>query len=81
MFINEVEHIVGLSKKSIRYYEENGLLNPSRNKENDYRIYSDEDVKKLKVIKFLRELGVSIKELQDLNNKNITLQECMKEQN
>lgn len=80
MFINEVEHIVGLSKKSIRYYEENGLLNPSRNKDNDYRVYSNEDIEKLKVIKFLRELGVSIKELQDLNNKKITLQECMKDQ-
>lgn len=80
MFINEVEHIVGLSKKSIRYYEENGLLNPSRNKDNDYRVYSSKDIEKLKVIKFLRELGVSIKELQDLNNKKITLQECMKDQ-
>ena len=47
MFINEVEHLVGLSKKSIRYYEENGLLNPSRNKENDYRIYQEEDIRKL----------------------------------
>ena len=28
MFINEVCHIVGLSRKSIRYYEENGLLSP-----------------------------------------------------
>lgn len=80
MFINEVEHIVGLSKKSIRYYEANGLLSPKRNQENDYRVYNDEDVKKLKTIKFLRELGVSIKELQDLNNQKITLQECMKNQ-
>lgn len=80
MFINEVEHIVGLSKKSIRYYEENGLLNPSRNKENDYRVYNEEDIKKLKIIKFLRELGVSIKELKELSKKEITLQECMTEQ-
>ena len=79
MFINEVEHIVGLSKKSIRYYEENGLLNPKRNKENDYRIYNEEDIKKLKTIKFLRELVLSIKQLQDLNNNKITLQNCMKE--
>ncbi len=79
MFINEVEHIVGLSKKSIRYYEEHGLLNPKRHKDNDYRIYSDEDIRKLKVIKFLRELGVSIKELEELNNNEITLQECMQE--
>ena len=79
MLINEVEHIVGLSKKSIRYYEENGLLTPTRNKENAYRVYTEEDVKKLKMIKFLRELDVPICELKNLNNGNITLQECMKE--
>ena len=77
MFINEVEHLVGLSKKSIRYYEENGLLNPSRNKENDYRIYQEEDIRKLQVIKFLRELDVPIKDLKSLNEGALTLQECM----
>lgn len=77
MFINEVEHLVGLSKKSIRYYEENGLLSPKRNSSNDYRIYSDEDVNRLKVIKFLRELGVSIRELKLLNENKITLEDCM----
>ncbi len=79
MFIHEVEHIVSLSKKSIRYYEENGLLTPTRNYNNDYRIYSDEDVKKLKIIKFLRELDVPIKDLQALNDGRLTLQDCMKE--
>lgn len=77
MLINEVEHIVGLSKKSIRYYEENGLLTPKRDQINDYRIYSDEDIRKLKIIKFLRELDVSIRELKLLNNHQMTLQECM----
>lgn len=78
MFITEVEHIVGLSKKSIRYYEENGLLSPMRNKDNDYRIYTDSDIRKLKVIKFLRELNVSIKELRDLNEGKISLSDCMR---
>lgn len=79
MFINEVEHIIGLSKKSIRYYEENGLLAPKRDQSNDYRIYSEDDIQKLKTIKFLRELDVSIKELKQLHNGTLTLQECMKD--
>lgn len=79
MFINEVEHIVGLSKKSIRYYEENGLLNPKRNKENDYRIYDEQDINKLKIIKFLRELGVPIRELKLLSDGKLTLEECMED--
>ena len=77
MLINEVEHIVGLSKKSIRYYEENGLLAPKRNRENDYRIYNEKDIQKLKIIKFLRELNVPIRELKQLENRELTLQECM----
>lgn len=77
MLVGEVEHIVGLSKKSIRYYEENGLLTPKRNSENDYRIYDDEDIKRLKMIKFLRELDVPIRELKLLNENQMTLQECM----
>lgn len=80
MLISEVEHIVGLSKKSIRYYEKNGLLSPKRNSENDYRIYNEEDIRKLKVIKFLREINVSIRELKLLNENKITLNECMREQ-
>lgn len=79
MLINEVEHIVGLSKKSIRYYEENGLLTPKRNQENDYRIYTEKDIQKLKTIKFLRELNVPIRELKQLENGELTLQECMKD--
>lgn len=77
MHISDIENVVGLSKKSIRYYEENGLLTPSRNKINDYRIYQEEDINTLKKIKFLRELGVSIKELKDLNSKKITLSDCL----
>lgn len=79
MFINEVENVVGLSKKSIRYYEEVGLITPTRNKTNDYRIYSKEDINKLRIIKFLRELNVPIKELQELDLGKITLKECMEE--
>ncbi len=77
MLINEVEHIVGLSKKSIRYYEENGLLMPKRNQENDYRVYDENDIQKLKIIKFLRELNVPIRELKQLESGELTLQECM----
>ncbi len=79
MLINEVESVIGLSKKSIRYYEEEGLLNPKRNNVNDYRIYSDEDIKKLKVIKFLRELGVPINDLKKLNNNTLSLEDCLNE--
>lgn len=79
MLINEVESKTGLSKKSIRYYEKEGLLNPVRNSENGYRTYTEQDIKFLKKIKFLRELGISIQELKNLCKGEISLKECMLE--
>lgn len=79
MSIHEVCSIVGLTRKSIRYYESVGLLSPKRNKNNDYRIYDDEDIKTLKIIKFLRELDVSIEDLRKLKNNCLTLQDVLKD--
>lgn len=79
MLVSEVEILTGLSKKSIRYYEEMGLVKPNRNKENDYRLYNEEDLKKLKIIKFLRELDVPIKDIKLLSEDKLSLKECMKD--
>lgn len=79
MTIHEVCSIVGLTRKSIRYYESVGLLNPERDANNDYRIYDDEDIKTLMMIKFLRELDVPIMDLRKLKNNEITLQDCLKD--
>lgn len=62
MLISEVEELLKISKKSIRYYESEGLIKPERNKYNDYRTYTNDDIENLKKIKFLRELDVSIEE-------------------
>lgn len=48
MKINEVEQQVNITKKNIRFYEQQGLLSPKRNLENGYRDYSEEDVTELK---------------------------------
>lgn len=79
MHISEVETLVGLKAKNIRYYEDAGLIKPLRNNQNDYRIYSDEDINKLRLIKFLRELNVPVKEIKQLFSEKITLEECMRE--
>lgn len=77
MLINEVESKTGLSKKSIRYYEEVGLITPKRVGTNDYRTYTDNDITILQKIKFLRELDVSIHDLKKLANNELSLKECM----
>lgn len=64
MKINEVEALVGITKKNIRFYEEQGLFSPRRNESNGYREYGDEEIHILKRIKVLRKLGVPIEEIR-----------------
>ena len=49
--INEVEALVGITKKNIRFYEAEGLLSPRRNSQNGYRDYGEEEVDALRHIK------------------------------
>ena len=51
MKINEVEAAVGVTKKNIRFYEEEGLITPGREPGNGYRSYSQTDVERLRRIK------------------------------
>lgn len=66
MKINEVEALVGITKKNIRFYEEKGLLSPSRNSENGYRDYGEAEVAVLRRIKLMRKLGVPLEEIRKM---------------
>jgi DNA-binding transcriptional MerR regulator len=66
MRINEVAAEVGLTTRSIRYYEEIGLLAPARSG-GDYRLYEPEDIDRLRFIKGLRDdAGFSLSEIGQL---------------
>ena len=80
MKIYQVEELVGITKKNIRFYEDKGLLNPDRNPENDYREYSLEDVKLLEKIKLFRKLSVPIEEIKLLENGKLSITQCMDQQ-
>ena len=56
MNIKQAAEQSGVSARNIRYYEQAGLLTPARNPENEYRIYSQADVRTLKLIRMLRTL-------------------------
>ena len=66
--INEVEALVGITRKNIRFYESEGLLAPRRNSENGYRDYGDGEVRVLLQIKLLRKLGVSLEEIRNMQS-------------
>ena len=68
MKINEVEAAVGVTKKNIRFYEEQGLLSPRRNSQNGYRDYGEAEVDALRRIKLLRKLGVPLEEIRQMQS-------------
>ena len=64
--INEVEALVGITKKNIRFYEAEGLLAPRRNSDNGYRDYGEAEVETLRRIKLLRKLGVPLEDIRQM---------------
>ena len=80
MKINEVEAAVGVTKKNIRFYEEEGLISPRREPGNGYRSYSEADVERLRRIKLLRKLDVPLAEIRQMLEGECTLAEGMSRQ-
>lgn len=78
MKINEVEALVGITKKNIRFYESEGLLTPRRNSENGYRDYGEGEVEALRRIKLLRKLGVSLEEIRQMQSGTHTVGDGMR---
>jgi MerR family transcriptional regulator, copper efflux regulator len=66
MQIGQVAERTGLSLRTIRFYEENGLVIPTARSEGGFRLYSDEDVARLEVIKRMKPLGFTLEEMQEL---------------
>lgn len=64
--IGVLSRMVNLSQRTIRYYEEIGLLHSVRRIENGKRVYTDDDVRRLKFINRLKILGLSLSEMVEL---------------
>ncbi len=65
-WIGEVAKELGLSLRTIRYYEELGLLRPDSRTTGRFRLYTKADVVKLRAIQTLKNLGYSLKDVQGL---------------
>ncbi|MEH6889504.1 MerR family transcriptional regulator [Bacillus sp. JJ864] len=63
--IEEVTKQTGLTKRTLRYYEEIGLIHPPERSEGNIRLYTDEDVERIKKIVEAKEvLGITLQEMQ-----------------
>ena len=66
MSIGDAASQSGVPRKTIRYYEEIGLIAPAERLENRYRAYDEKDIQTLRFIQRARSLGFSLKEVADL---------------
>ncbi len=64
--VKQMAKMAGVSARTLHYYDEIGLLRPRRNPDNGYRLYGRTAVLRLQQILFLRELGLSLEEIQAL---------------
>jgi len=64
--IGELAAKIGLTERTIRYYEELGLLESVKRLEGGVRVYTDDDVRRLRFIQKLKMLGLTLQEMLEL---------------
>lgn len=65
MKVHEAARQLGVTPRTLRFYEEKGLISPSKTLGNKYRSYSEHDLIRLRWIISLRELGMSLSSIHD----------------
>ena len=76
MTTHEVEEMLDITKKTLIYYENEGLVKPARDS-NNYRNYNQEDVSRIKFILLLREMDVNIEEIKQIINEKKSIRDIL----
>jgi DNA-binding transcriptional MerR regulator len=70
--VGQVSKFLGVSRDTLKFYEDKGLVNPKKNAENGYREYNQFDIYDITTINFYREIDIEIKKIQEIRkNKSI----------
>jgi len=64
--VQKIGKLAGISTRTLRYYDEIGILKPARINSSGYRIYGEKEVLRLQQILFYRELGISLESIKDI---------------
>ncbi len=74
--IGEVAERTGVTQRTLRFYEEKGLLDPPERMEGGFRLYSDEDISRVTYIRRLQELlGFTLSEIKEMVDAEEELQQ------
>lgn len=66
--VQKLSKLAGISTRTLRYYDEIGLLKPLKINSSGYRIYGQNEVNKLQQILFYRELGINLENIKNIIN-------------
>jgi DNA-binding transcriptional MerR regulator len=64
--INKVGELAGVTVRTLRYYDKIGLLKPASKTEGGHRLYTNEEIKKLQQVQFLKKIGFSLHEIKNM---------------
>ncbi|MED1013411.1 MerR family transcriptional regulator [Bacillus mycoides] len=64
--INKVGELTGVTVRTLRYYDKIGLLKPASKTEGGHRLYTNEEIKKLQQVQFLKKIGFSLHEIKNM---------------
>lgn len=64
--IGEVAEQLGISLRTVRYYEEMGLITPAERTDGGFRLYSSDEIARLELIKEMKPLGFTVQEMRAL---------------
>jgi MerR family copper efflux transcriptional regulator len=64
--IGQVAKITGMSAKTLRFYEEKGVIESALREENGYRYFTEKGLEEIKMIKYARDLGLPLAEIKKL---------------
>ncbi|MES5896713.1 MerR family transcriptional regulator [Bacillus cereus group sp. RP43] len=68
--INKVGELTGVTVRTLRYYDQIGLLKPASKTEGGHRLYTNEEIKKLQQVQFLKKVGFPLHEIKDMLGSN-----------
>jgi len=64
--IGELSRSLGITTRTLRLYEQLGLIDPPQRTEGGIRYYTKEDIRRIKFVLKVKELGLSLKQMQEL---------------
>src|SRR5699024_3036470 len=74
----EIAKMAGVTTRTIRYYDNKGILSPSSHNSSGHRLYTELDFTKLKRILALKYLGLSLEEVKNTESQSFEKEEIMK---